>query len=167
MSENLSIHEIRFCLRCGSPLASRLRAGKMRPACPACGWTYFPDPKVAVAVVVIAQGKVLLVQRANPPQQGRWAFPGGFLDAGEDPQEAATRECLEETGLQVRITALLDASGRPQTALGAHLILTYRAEVSGGTLQARDDAAKAAFFAPDALPDLAFEQPDTLRGYLT
>lgn len=166
MSENLSPDEIQFCVRCGSRLVSRLRAGKIRPTCLSCGWTYFPDPKVAVTVMVISQGRVLLVQRTNPPQEGRWAFPGGFLDAGEDPQEAAVRECLEETGLQVRVTELLGAIGRPQTPIGAHLVLTYRAEVTGGTLQARDDAGQAAFFAPQALPELAFESPKTIRGYL-
>ncbi len=166
MSEVLHPEEIRFCIRCGSPLVSRLRAGKTRPVCPSCNWTYFPDPKVAVVLVVVSARKVLLVQRANPPRQGYWSLPGGFLDAGEDPREAAARECLEETGLQVRITSLLEVTGRPIQKMGAHLVLYFRGEVIGGRLRAQDDAAQAAFFSPKALPPLAFDLPKKLHDWV-
>ena len=167
MSEVLRPEEIRFCIRCGSPLASRLRAGKMRPVCPACGWTCFPDPTVAVALVVTLHNEILLVQRANPPRQGYWSLPGGFLDAGEDPREAARRECLEETGLQVRITALLDCTGHPVSGMGAHLVLYFRGEISGGQLRAQDDARQAAFFPFQNLPPLAFDLPSSLQRWTT
>jgi len=55
---------------------------------------------VAVAVLIERDGKVLLVRRANTPQKGMWTLPAGFVDAGEDPAQAAERECLEETGLK-------------------------------------------------------------------
>ena len=165
MSEVLRAEDIRFCIRCGSPLASRLRAGKLRPVCPQCGWTHFPDPKVAVAVVAVSSGGVLLVQRANSPGQGLWSLPGGFLDAGEDPRQAAARECAEETGLQVRITALLDVTGGPVQGMGAHVVLYFRAEVTSGELQAQDDAARAAFFPLEALPPLAFDLPAEMRRW--
>ena len=59
--------------------------GKLRPSCPACRWIYFSDPKVAVALLVVDQGRVLLARRANDPFRGDWTLPGGFVDAGEDP----------------------------------------------------------------------------------
>ncbi|MFB8174070.1 NUDIX hydrolase [Kitasatospora purpeofusca] len=73
-------------------------------------WLAAYDPRaytpVAVTVDVVAltlrQGRlhVLLVERALPPYQGRWALPGGFLRAGEESlDEAAARELAEETGL--------------------------------------------------------------------
>ncbi len=165
MSEVLRLEEIRFCLRCGAPLEPGRRAGKVRPVCPVCGWTYFPDPKVAVAVVVFFEGGVLLVRRANPPRQGLWAFPGGFVDAGEDPRRAAERECEEETGLRVRVSALLDVQGKPVEKMGAHLVVYFRAEVVGGKLRARDDASGAAFFPLTALPPLAFESPERITTW--
>ena len=57
----------------------------------------------AGAVITDAAGRVLLVLRGHEPQSGRWSIPGGHVEPGETPAEAAAREALEETGLTVRI----------------------------------------------------------------
>ena len=93
--------QINFCPLCGNNIIITYRAGRNRPVCPLCDWVFFPDPKVAVVAVIIRNEKVLLTRRVNMPQQGLWTFPGGFVDAGEDPEVAAERECFEETGLRV------------------------------------------------------------------
>lgn len=154
MSERLT--EINFCLRCGTPLEKRLRFGRERPVCPACGWTYFADPKAAAAVLVVQAGRVLLVQRAHPPRRGAWTLPAGFIDAGESPAEAAARECLEETGLRVRVTGLLDVIAGSEHERGADFVIAYLATVLDGTLSPADDALAAEWFSPDDLPPLAF-----------
>ena len=116
------------------------------------------DPKVAAAVRVVDDtGRVLLTRRVNPPHQGSWTLPAGFVNAGEDPARAAARECLEETGLVVEITGLLDVIAGKEHDRGADFIIVYSARVTGGRLQAGDDADRAAFFDPNALPPLAFE----------
>ncbi|HMK08342.1 MAG TPA: NUDIX hydrolase [Anaerolineales bacterium] len=148
---------VRFCAACGNPVEERLAFGRVRPICPRCGWIYFADPKVAAGVLVVHEDKVLLVRRAIEPMQGRWSLPAGFVDAGEDPQEAARREALEETGLEVEITGLLEVySGREHPA-GADIVLVYSARLGGGQLRAADDAAEAAFFGEEELPEIAFE----------
>lgn len=147
---------IRFCPQCGTAVVEEKRFGKLRPVCPACGWIYFADPKVAVAVLVERGDQVLLVRRNNDPQRGLWTLPAGFMDAGEDPVEAAQRECLEETGLQVRVTSLLDVLSGQEHARGAHLVIFYRAEPVSGQLKAADDVDRAAFFSRSNLPPLAF-----------
>lgn len=161
MAQKSRSDEINFCLRCGSPLAQADRFGKLRPVCPACGWVYFADPKVAAAVLVEHAGQVLLVRRANDPLRGLWTLPAGFVDAGEDPAEAAVRECREETGLAVRITSLLDVQAGQEHPRGAHILIAYRAELDGslpsGGPQPADDVDRAAFFPYDALPPLAFQ----------
>ncbi len=157
--------EIRHCVRCGASLNRVQKFGKERPVCKNCGWVYFPDPKVAVVVLVKKNDKLLLVRRANDPQRGKWTLPGGFMDAGEDPQDAAKRECLEETGLQIKIDKLLDLVARPVDSIGAHLIIYYAAQILGGSLAAGDDADAVDFFRPDQLPELAFESPQTLVIY--
>jgi ADP-ribose pyrophosphatase YjhB (NUDIX family) len=128
----------------------------VRPACGSCGWIYFADPKVAVAVLVEMDGQVLLVRRANDPRRGLWTLPAGFVDAGEDPVLAAERECLEETGLRVKVTGLLDVIFGLEHPRGAHIVIAYRGESMDGVLQPADDVDRVAYFPRDNLPELAF-----------
>lgn len=146
----------RFCIRCGSGLENHQIMGEQRPACPSCGWVYYADPKVAACILVRLDGKILLVQRGNEPKRGCWTLPAGFVNAGEDPAQAAERECLEETGLQVRVTRLQELIAGREHPRGADIILVYQAEVTGGELRPGDDADQASFFGMDELPDLAF-----------
>ncbi len=148
--------EINFCLRCGHALVEEVRFDRLRPVCPHCGWIYFADPKVAAAVLVERAGKVLLVRRAIDPARGLWTLPAGFVDAGEDPARAAERECLEETGMQVRVTGLVDVLYGQEHPRGAHIVLFYRAEIQSGSLTPGDDVDQAAFFSRQQLPPLAF-----------
>lgn len=147
---------IQFCPRCGSKLIVQLHSGKQRPSCPKCGWVYFPDPKVAVAVLLKNNGQVLLVQRMFDPQKGYWTMPSGFVDAGEDPKEAARRECLEETGLLIENIKLLDVIFSQEYPRGASILIVYRADIQSGELKSGDDARQAAYFNIKELPPLAF-----------
>ncbi|HSF82535.1 MAG TPA: NUDIX hydrolase [Anaerolineales bacterium] len=149
--------EVNYCPRCGTQLTLETKFGRERPVCPACGWVFFPDPKVAVAVLVEQDAKVLLVRRSIDPKRGCWTLPAGFLDAGEHPAQAAERECLEETGLKVQVSELIDVLSGQEHPRGAHIILFYRADIISGTLFPNDDVDRAAFFALDSLPQLAFE----------
>jgi ADP-ribose pyrophosphatase YjhB (NUDIX family) len=148
--------EANFCLRCGHALEERVADGTLRPACPQCGRVHFFDPKVAVGLLVERDQQILLVRRRHDPERGKWSIPAGFVDAGEDPARAAEREGLEETSLEVAVTALFDVYARAGGAEGADILIVYRARVVGGTLEPGDDATEAAFFSPAALPDLAF-----------
>jgi 8-oxo-dGTP diphosphatase len=127
--------QMNYCPRCGEPLVDAFRYGRERRVCEACDYVHFQDPKVAAVVFIARDGEVLLVRRAVDPEGGKWALPAGFIDYGEDPQAAAIREVREETGLEVRITRLID-----------------EAAITGGTLTPQDDADRAVFFAPDDIP---------------
>ncbi len=155
---------IKFCPLCGTPIQMQAQFGRERPVCPACNWIYFADPKVAVAVLVEKNGRVLLVQRANQPFKGLWTLPAGFVDAGEDPAVAAARECFEETGLVVQITGLLELRFGREHPRGSDFILIYRGQAipdehgdgAGGEVQAGDDASAVGWFERGNLPALAF-----------
>lgn len=151
------IKEVNYCLRCGNQLLVGQHFGGIRPACPACGWVYFADPKVAVAAIIMSKEKILLVRRSNNPQQGLWTLPAGFVDAGEDPLKALERECLEETGLQVKVTELLDVFFGQEHERGAHILIAYFAEVCSGTMAPGDDADRIGYFPFQNLPPLAFQ----------
>ncbi|MFC1997468.1 NUDIX domain-containing protein [Chloroflexota bacterium] len=149
-------NQVQFCPLCGKQLERSIWAGRKRPVCPSCGWVFFPDPKVAVVAVIMHDDKVLLTRRLNTPQQGLWTFPGGFVDAGEDPIQATERECLEEMGLKVRVSKLLDVLSGQEHPRGAHILIVYIGEILAGKIHPGDDVDRAAFFSLDQLPPLAF-----------
>lgn len=152
----MSRRVFQFCPYCATPLRMAFLFGAERPECPACGWIYFEDPKVAAAVLVEQAGRVLLTRRVNEPHRGEWSLPAGFINAHEDPERAAERECLEETGLLVRVTELLQLIPGQEHERGADILILYRAEILGGELLAGDDADEVGFFSREALPPLAF-----------
>lgn len=148
--------EINYCPRCGTAVVLADRFGQERAVCPKCGWIHFADPKVAAAVLLEEDGRVLLVRRVNEPFRGSWTLPAGFVDAGEDPARAAERECLEETGLTIRTTRVLNVIAGREHARGADFIIVYAGQVESGQLRAADDADQAGWFARGDLPPLAF-----------
>jgi 8-oxo-dGTP diphosphatase len=120
---------------------------------------------VATADVILERNEqVLLVRRKWPPPG--WALPGGFVDAGERVGEAAVREAKEETGLDVRLVALLHIYSDPardprRPTLSAVFVVEGDGEPTGG-----DDAAEARWFPLDGLPtDLAFDHAQILSDY--
>ena len=141
--------------------------GRLRPACEHCGWVFFPDPKVAVAALITINEKILLVRRTNEPFKGKWSLPAGFMDAEELPEAAVERECLEETGFQVRVLRFFDLISGRTHANGADLLLIFLAEPVSGELNAGDDADDADFFHLQNLPPLAFDNLDYLLHQLT
>jgi ADP-ribose pyrophosphatase YjhB (NUDIX family) len=152
----MASNEYTYCPRCATLLTEEIRFGRNRPVCPECGWIHFVDPKVAAAVLVEQDGRVLLARRGNEPFRGLWTLPAGFINGGEDPAEAAVRECLEETGLSVRVTRVLDIISGREHPRGADFIIVYQAEVISGDLKADDDADAVEWFARNQLPPLAF-----------
>ena len=154
-----------YCPRCATPLETRVVGDRPRRACPACDFIYFTDPKVGVGVLVVHEGKILLVRRTMMPERGKWSIPAGFIDHGEDPKEVAVREAYEETNLRVEIEKLVDVYyNEPTDEGGASIFILYRARLLGGEVEAGDDADAAGFFAPDELPELAFDSTrDALR----
>lgn len=148
---------IKFCPRCGAQVMEAEKFGRLRPVCPQCGWIYFQDPKVAAAVLIEEDGRVLLVRRANEPYRGLWTLPAGFINGGENPAEAAERECLEETGLSVRVKRVLDIISGREHERGADFIIIYLAEIISGELTPADDADAVEWFSRVDLPPLAFK----------
>lgn len=162
----MSQHLYQFCPRCAHALEDRPFEGKVRRTCPACGFIYFPDPKVAVVALIEANARVLLIRRAINPGRGLWALPGGYMDAGELPDAALRREVREEAGIEITVGALLEifpmvaGDGRsPGIVLAFH---AYPLDPIAKPL-ARDDADAAAWFSVTEMPSaLAFDSTQRL-----
>jgi ADP-ribose pyrophosphatase YjhB (NUDIX family) len=123
-----------------------------------------PSPTLcAGAVVRDGDGRLLLVRRGRPPSVGLWSVPGGRVEPGETPAEAALREVREETGLDVVIGDLLAT-----VEIGEFLVHDFAATVVGGALRAGDDASDVRWcsFAEAALMPLTPGLLDELRRML-
>jgi 8-oxo-dGTP diphosphatase len=153
-----------YCMRCGTAVVERFLFERNRPVCPACGWINFSDPKVAVEILVEQGEEILLVFRLNEPGQGMWSLPGGFMDADEEPEQAAARECREETGLEVEITRLINVLSDHEFPNSADVVIAYGAQITGGVLRAGDDAGQAKFFPRSSLPPIAFRVARQVLG---
>jgi len=146
-----------FCPFCRARLKDDLVFGRSRQVCPECGFVHFVDPKVGAGVLAVWEGKVVLVRRAVVPALGLWCLPSGFVEYDEAPEHAAVREFLEETGLEVQLTGLLDVRQYRNDTRGPGIIILYRGQVVGGEARAGDDAGEVGLFGPDELPeDIAF-----------
>ncbi len=157
-------HELqapRFCPVCAGRLEPSGVQDRLRPVCTVCGAVFYVDPKVAVAVLVPWQDGVLLGRRAIDPGRGVWSFPSGYVDRGEVLEEAAQREVLEETGLQVDIGGLVgvySAAGDPV------ILVAYAGEVRAGVAAPGPEMSELAGFPVDQLPRMAFGHDDRIVG---
>ena len=144
----------RHCTACGAETAGRDVEGRLRPVCTACGQVAYLDPKLAVAVLIEREGRILLGRRGPGTREpGKWSFPAGFVERGEAVEKAAVREAREETGLDAEIGELLglfSSDGEPV------VLAVYAASVASGEARAGDDLTEVGWFQPTALPELAF-----------
>ncbi len=142
-----------FCLRCATALVDRVVDHRTRPSCPTCGYTLFFDPKVAVAAVLKLGEGIVLCKRAIEPGMGKWSFPAGFVDRGEEIRMALIREIREETGLEAVLGSLV---GVYSDAGNPVVLIVYQADAEGTPMRS-DESSAIEVFDPRDLPDLAFE----------
>ena len=143
----------RFCLLCGAWLRRARLEGRWRRRCPRCGWTFYANPVPAVVAVIVRGGRVLLTRRARPPYRGTWDAPGGFLEAGETPEQGLRRELREEIGVGVRRARLVGFATDHYGPGGfSVLAAAYRVTPTSMAMRAADDVAEVRWFALARVP---------------
>jgi ADP-ribose pyrophosphatase YjhB (NUDIX family) len=150
---------VRFCSRCGTALSFGPIVGEERDrlACGACGFIFYVNPRLVVTTLPITElGQVMLIRRGIAPGYNRWAQPGGFLEIDETVLEAAIRETLEETGLQVEPVRIVGLYSRVEAAV---VVVAYEACIVGGEPITTPESLETRPFAPDEIPwpEIAFE----------
>jgi 8-oxo-dGTP diphosphatase len=146
----------------------RVIEGREVEACPNDSFILWHDPKVSTAVIVEADGGIVLGRRAIDPGYGLWCLPGGFVNDDEDPAAAAARECLEEISVTVELTGLIGVYHIAKTEAPSMVVIAYRGRLVGGAQPlAGAEMLDVGVFPFDALPPLAFPSHKTvLAEYL-
>jgi ADP-ribose pyrophosphatase YjhB (NUDIX family) len=160
---------VRFCALCGGAMRTRvvLPDRKRFKVCERCGFVHFPGPKLVAGCLVIDTGRVLLLRRGNEPRIGTWTFPGGYVDLGETPVQAAIRETLEEVGMRVATDGLHGVYADAQNPIAA--VVVYLARPGAEAPRPSPEATEVKYFAADEVPwnDLSFRTTDdALRDWV-
>ena len=111
-------------------------------------------PMVTADGVVIKEGKVLLIKRDITPFQGHWVLPGGFVEYGEQLENAAKREVFEETGLKVEIEKFVGVYDTPdRDPRGQTISAVYLCKVISGELKGSREGQELKWFGKGELPE--------------
>jgi ADP-ribose pyrophosphatase YjhB (NUDIX family) len=147
----------RYCPFCGAALP---RPTPYTLHCSACGRRLFRNPDPGTVVLLEQDERLLLGRRAAGYGAGMWGLPGGFVEYPEDFLSGARREVLEETGLRVRIDAIVNVTSnllRPELHTLAVVLLAHPTPDAGSPAPGDDLDRLAWFGRDDPLPPLAFE----------
>ena len=150
---------VRFCSRCGVELRFGPIEGEERDRlrCPSCGFVFYVNPRLVVTTLPITdRGEVMLIRRGIAPGYNQWAQPGGFLEIDETVREAAIRETLEETGLEVEPGSIVGLYSRVPAAV---VVVAFEARIVGGAPAVTPESLETRPFAPNEIPwpEIAFE----------
>lgn len=101
----------------------------------------YRNPVPAVDVILQRDSKVLMIRRLKDPFKGRLALPGGFINEGENAEDAIRREALEETSLEVELIEILGVYSDPKRDPRKHVMsVVFVGLIIAGIEKAGDDA---------------------------
>jgi ADP-ribose pyrophosphatase YjhB (NUDIX family) len=112
-------------------------------------------PKIDVRAAVVSENKILLVKERGDG----WTLPGGWVDPGETPSEAAVRETKEESGYDVNAVRLMaiydrDRQGHPPCPFHVYKVI-FLCKLVGGSPKTSLETDAVSFFGQDELPALS------------
>ena len=123
-------------------------------------------PLLAVDAVIFFREGIVLINRDNPPYQGCFALPGGFVEIGETVEDAVQREAREETGLVIELLGLVGIYSDPGRDPRGHIVSAAFLASGRGELVSGSDARSAEVFLINRLPPLAFDHDKIISDAL-
>lgn len=150
--------DIKYCPRCGNLLEYKLKDGKTRPVCPKCKYVYYKNPLPAVSVLIMENNQILLGKRGKGSfKKGKWCLPCGFIEYDENFLMSAKREVLEETGLNIKVTSIINVAYNYLSPDLHTIVIVILGEVKCGKLKPGDDITELMWCdIGKPLPSLAF-----------
>lgn len=150
----------RYCPVDATPLESS-GGSPTGTKCPECGRSWYRNASPSTGCAIVEDGRVLVTVRAGEPEKGRVDVPGGFLEPGEHPVDALTREVREELGVGIG-----DIAGPLIMAVHTYgedgpyvLALGFAARLVEGEPEPADDVDSFRWVSVDELDDLDFAWP--------
>ena len=123
-------------------------------------------PLLAVDAVILFCDGIVLINRDNPPYQGCFALPGGFVEIGETVEDAVQREAGEETGLVIELMGLVGIYSDPGRDPRGHVVSAAFLASGRGELVSGSDARSVEVFLINSLPPLAFDHDKRISDAL-
>ena len=120
----------RFCGKCGTAMRHHENPDEPAFVCPKCGYTAYPKISPAV-IVLVTKGDQVLLQRNSHYKSANWSLVAGFVDPGENLEEAVRREAREESSIEVKDIRYV----RSQTwTFPSNIMIGFRAEYAAGEI---------------------------------
>jgi NAD+ diphosphatase len=141
----------RFCGKCGSPMQPHANAAERAMVCPKCGYMAYPKLSPAV-IVLVTKGNKILLQRNTHYKLRNWTLVAGFVDAGENFEDAVRREVMEEASIEVGVLRYFGSQTWP---FPSNIMIGFRAEYASGELTPDgEEVVESGWFDRDNLPEI-------------
>ena len=141
----------RRCGCCGEEMTPHADPGERALVCSACGYTVYP--RIAPAVIVlVTKGDKVLLQRNTHYKGVVWSLVAGFVDAGENLEDAVRREIREEASIEVKDICYFGSQTWP---FPSNIMIGFRAEYAGGELKPDgEEVIESGWFDRAHLPEI-------------
>jgi NADH pyrophosphatase NudC (nudix superfamily) len=136
----------KYCPYCRTALSDRRFNGRQARGCPNCGYTQWENPSPVSTAILKRKDKVILVRSKS--RKNQWSLPSGYVENGENAEEALVREVMEETKLRSRV---LGALGTYPIDLGRKkiLLIAFEAEADEGEYSPNEEITEIGEFTPE------------------
>ena len=141
----------RFCGKCGSLMQPHVNPVERALVCPMCGYTAYPKLSPAV-IVLVTKGDKILLQRNTHYKLRNWTLVAGFVDAGENFEDAVMREVMEEASIEVKDLRYFGSQTWP---FPSNIMVGFQAEYASGELTPDgEEVVESGWFDRNNLPEI-------------
>ena len=141
----------RFCGKCGTAMQHHKNPDEPAFVCPKCGYTAYPKISPAV-IVLVTRGNQVLLQRNSHYKSANWSLVAGFVDPGENLEEAVRREVREESSIEVKDIRYMRSQTWP---FPSNIMIGFRAEYASGEIHPDgEEVLDSHWFDRDNLPEI-------------